>query len=159
MLMSVLMSSPGPLVVGLGLIAGRSSTQLADFVRRSSELLALIVAYIVYRMTTRDGITDLDRKARLEQRSNLFVGAVMVLSGASMLFITLFSENTEKGNLYRAKSLMDICVTIALSTVALFPGSSASTWLDFTGSVIVALYLIRCGIKTIREQKGTKSNV
>ena len=39
-LMSVLMSSPGPLVVGLGLLAGRSSTQIADFVRRSSELLA-----------------------------------------------------------------------------------------------------------------------
>ena len=31
LLWSVIMSSPGPLVVGLGLIAGRSSTQLADF--------------------------------------------------------------------------------------------------------------------------------
>ena len=32
---SVIMSSPGPLVVGLGLLAGRSSTQIADFFRRS----------------------------------------------------------------------------------------------------------------------------
>ena len=36
LLLSVLMSSPGPLVVGLGLLSGRSSTQIADFVRRIS---------------------------------------------------------------------------------------------------------------------------
>ena len=47
-LWSVIMSSPGPLVVGLGLIAGRSSTQIADFVRRSAELLAIIMSFIVY---------------------------------------------------------------------------------------------------------------
>ena len=33
LLLSVLMSAPGPLVVGLGLLAVRSSTQIADFVR------------------------------------------------------------------------------------------------------------------------------
>lgn len=214
MLMSVLMSAPGPLVVGLGLLAGRSSTQLADFVRRSSELLALIVAWIVYRMTNREGTdcsgsqlnqstraaleAQLNRKARLERRSNLFVGAVMVLSGSAMLFITLFSENTEKGNvlpgliiailgviantifwvrytrlsrqtgnsilavqarLYRAKSLVDICVTTALATVMLFPGSPASIWLDRIGSIIVALYLVWCGIKTLREQTKTAEAV
>ena len=37
LLWSVIMSSPGPLVVGLGLLSGRSSTQIADFVRRSAE--------------------------------------------------------------------------------------------------------------------------
>ena len=55
LLMSVLMSSPGPLVVGLGLLAGRISTQIADFVRRSSKLLAIIMAFVVYNITTRDG--------------------------------------------------------------------------------------------------------
>lgn len=55
LLLSVLMSAPGPLVVGLGLLAGRSSTQIADFVRRSAELLAIIMAFAVYRMTTREG--------------------------------------------------------------------------------------------------------
>ena len=45
LLWSVIMSSPGPLVVGLGLLVGQSSTQIADFVRRSSELLAIIVAF------------------------------------------------------------------------------------------------------------------
>ena len=65
LLLSVLLSSPGPLVVGLGLLAGRSSTQLADFVRRSAELLAIIMAFVTYRLTTRDGETDLLRKAQI----------------------------------------------------------------------------------------------
>lgn len=191
LLWSVIMSSPGPLVVGLGLLSGRSSTQLADFVRRSAELLAIIVSFVVYRMT--NGSSDGDeRKAALERRSNLFVGAVMCLSGAAMLFVTLFSENAEKGNvipglviailgviansifwlrytalsrqtgssilavqgrLYRAKTLVDGCVTLALAAVALFPGSAAAVYLDFGGSIVVALYLIRCGIKTISEHK------
>lgn len=192
LLMSVLMSSPGPIVVGLGLMMGKSSTQLADFVRRSSELLAIIMSYVVYTVTNKEELYDEAKKARLERLSNLFVGAAMCLGGAAMLVIAIFSENTEKGNvipgltiailgviantlfwikytklshqshnailivqsrLYRAKSLVDTCVTIALGCVALFPGSAAAYYLDMTGSIIVALYLIWCGIKTVREYR------
>ena len=62
LLMSIIMSSPGPLVVGLGLIAGRSSTQLADFVRRSAELVAIIMSFVVYTLVTKDGVCDEDKK-------------------------------------------------------------------------------------------------
>lgn len=197
MLVSVLMSLPGPLVVGLGLMVGKSSTQIADFVRRSAELLALIAAYVVYRMTTHEGVTDLNKKARLERMSNLFVGGIMVLSGTVMFFINLFSESEEDGNvipglaiavmgviansifwfrytklsaqtgnsilavqarLYRAKALVDICVTAALAAVAIFPGSSGAQWLDFAGSIVVSLYLIWCGFKTIREHLHLTDN-
>ena len=190
LLMSVIMSGPGQIVVGLGLLMGKSSTQLADFVRRSSELLAIIVSFVVYNITNRDGKQDAEKKARLERVSDLIVGAAMCLGGATMLIIAIFSENTEKGNvipglaiailgviantlfwikytklsrqshntiltvqsrLYRAKSLVDTCVTIALGTVALFPGTAAAYYLDIVGSIIVALYLIWCGIKTLRE--------
>ncbi len=192
LLMSVLMSSPGPLVVGLGLLVGQSSTQLADFVRRSAELLAIILSYIVYTITNKNNYTDIEKKARLERMSNLFVGGAMLLGGTAMIFIALFSENTEKGNvipglsiavmgvianslfwrkytklskdtgnqilsvqacLYRAKTFVDGCVTIALATVAVFPGSQAAYYLDLIGSVIVAVYLIYCGAKTIRESR------
>lgn len=186
--MSVLMSAPGPLVVGLGLLVGKSSTQLSDFIRRSAELLAIIAAYVIYRHT--EGGADGAKKARLERFANLFVGAVMCLSGAVMLFVALFSGSSEKGNvipglviavlgviancifwlrygalsrrtgsailavqsrLYRAKTLVDGCVTIALGTVALFPGSAAAWYLDMIGSAIVAIYLVRCGVVTILE--------
>ena len=190
LLWSVIMSSPGPLVVGLGLLAGRSSTQIADFVRRSSELLAIIMSFVVYRVTTQNGIVDEKRKTKLEHRSNAFVGVMMCVGGGFMIALALISEVTDKGNvipglsiaimgviantifwhkytrlnkaepnailavqarLYRAKSLVDCCVTIALVSVAVAPTSPVSVWLDFVGSIIVAAYLIWCGIKTVWE--------
>jgi len=190
LLWSVLMSSPGPLVVGLGLLAGRSSTQIADFVRRSAELLAIIMSFIVYKLTTKDGACDEAKKAKLERGSNAFVGAMMCIGGGFMIALALMSEAEEKGNvipglaiavlgviantifwrrytrlnkaepnailavqarLYRAKSLVDCCVTIALLSVAIAPASQASLWLDLIGSIVVAVYLIWCGIKTVWE--------
>jgi len=190
LLMSVLMSAPGPLVVGLGLLAGRSSTQLADFFRRSAELLAIICSFVVYQLTNGEGEPDLERKRRLERRGNFFVGGMMCVSGAIMLLLAVFAGSSEKGNvipgltiavlgviantlfwrkytrlnrqepnailavqsrLYRAKALVDTCVTVALTSVALFPAAVFSAWLDLIGSMVVAAYLFWCGVKTIRE--------
>lgn len=190
LLWSVLMSAPGPLVVGLGLLMGRSSTQIADFVRRTSELLAIVMSFVVYRLTTRDGAVDETRRVRLERRSNAFVGAMMCLGGAFMIVLSFLGGSGEKGNvipglciavlgviantifwrrytrlnraepnailavqarLYGAKSLVDACVTAALLAVAVAPGSAVAVWLDFTGSIVVALYLIWCGLRTIWE--------
>lgn len=195
LLWSVIMSAPGPLVVGLGLLAGKSATQIADFVRRSSELLAIIMAYAVYKMTTRDGICDEARRARLERLSNIFVGAMMCVGGSFMIALALMPQAQDKGNvipgltiavlgviantifwrkytrlnraepnailavqarLYRAKSLVDSCVTAALLSVAIAPGTMVSIWLDFIGSLIVAAYLVWCGVKTIWEAAGGK---
>lgn len=191
LLWSVLMSAPGPLVVGLGLLSGRSSTQIADFVRRSAELLAIIMAFVTYRITTKGGETDGAKKDRLERISNLFVGAMMCLGGSIMLVLAFTAENEDKGNvipglviallgviantifwrkyarlnridpnpilavqarLYRAKSLVDGCVTLALLSVVFLPGSRFSHYFDLIGSVIVALYLISCGVQTVRER-------
>ena len=190
LLWSVIMSSPGPLVVGLGLLAGRSSTQIADFVRRSSELLAIIMAFAVYRLTTKNGACDEIRRARLERLSNVFVGAMMCVGGGFMIALAFMSDSADKGNvipgltiavlgviantifwrkyarlsraegssilavqarLYRAKSLVDACVTAALTAVAVAPGSEAAARLDFAGSVIVAAYLVWCGVRTVWE--------
>lgn len=192
LLLSVLMSAPGPLVVGLGLMAGRSSTQIADFVRRSAELLAIIMSFVVYRLTTKGGVCDEARRARLERNANAFVGAMMCVGGAFMVALAFLSDGGDKGNvipgltiavlgviantlfwrkytklnkaepnailavqarLYRAKSLVDTCVTAALLSVALAPHSPVSAWLDLVGSVIVALYLIWCGVRTVWESR------
>ena len=190
LLLSVLMSAPGPLVVGLGLLAGRSSTQIADLVRRSAELLAIIMSFVVYEITTKDGRAESGKREKLERRSNAFVGAMMCLGGSFMVLLALMADAGDKGNvipglaiavmgviantafwvkytrlnkkqpnailrvqsrLYRAKSLVDTCVTIALLSVVIAPQSVVSGWLDFAGSLIVALYLIWCGIRTILE--------
>ena len=193
LLLSILMSSPGPLVVGLGLLSGRSSTQIADFFRRSAELLAIIMSYVVYRITTKDNCRSDAHRLRLERRSNIFVGSMMCLGGTLMMFLTLTADSADKGNvipglsiavmgvianalfwrkytllnraqpnailqvqarLYRAKTMVDGCVTAALLSVVIAPASPLSRLLDFAGSLIVALYLIRCGLQTIMDAAG-----
>lgn len=98
LLASVLLSSPGPIVMGAALFYGRSSTQLADFIRRMAELAAIIVSWIVFRILHKNSEQDVMRKYKLERTANICVGAAMCLSGAAMLYIALTSPNTEKGN-------------------------------------------------------------
>ena len=59
-----------------------------------------------------------------------------------------------QSRLYRAKALVDGCVTGALLAVALLPGSSLALWLDRAGSAVVAVYLIHCGLRTLRETRA-----
>lgn len=98
LLASVIMSSPGPLVVGIGLFFGQSSTQLADFIRRTAELLAIIVSWIVYRILHKEGEPEEFLKDKLERIANLCVGGAMCLSGTVMIVIAIFSTASEKGN-------------------------------------------------------------
>jgi len=191
LVMSVLMSAYGPVILGLGLRVGHSSTQIADFVRRTAELLALIVALIVYAATNRADNMDEAQRGDLERKGNLFTGMVMCVSGGSMLLLSALSAGGDKGNvipalaiavlgviansifwrrytvlyhrqgnailgvqarLYGAKTAVDVCVTIALAAVLALPGTQAAYWLDKAGTLLVALYMIRCGIRTLQEQ-------
>jgi len=61
-----------------------------------------------------------------------------------------------QSRLYRAKSFVDACVTIALATVAVSPASAAAYYMDIVGSVVVAAYLIINGAITI-SGKNTKT--
>ena len=185
------MSAPGPLVVGLGLLVGKSNTQLADFVRRSAELLGIIAAYAVYLMTNKNGGCEAEKKEKLERISNIFVGLMMCLGGTIMFILALRSTSSEGGNvipglsiailgviansifwikytklnraepnailrvqarLYRAKTFVDSCVTIALLSVAIRPGTDFAFYMDKIGSAIVAIYLAWSGIKTLWER-------
>ena len=195
LLISVLMSSYGPVILGLGLRVGHSSTQIADFTRRTAELLALVVAFIVYAVTNRRQDMAESQKQELERKGNLFTGVIMCVSGLSMLMLSVLSTDTDKGNvipalaiaflgvvansifwrrytslyrkqgnailgvqarLYGAKTAVDVCVVTALAAVLIFPGTKASFWLDRIGSMLVSLYMIRCGIMTIMEQEKLK---
>ena len=189
LLASVLLSAPGPIVVGLGLFYGQSSTQLADFIRRSAELAAIIVSWATFRFLHTSGELDMHRKERLERTANVCVGAAMCLSGAAMILIALFSSSKERGNvipglviallgaitnswfwiryrsldrkkknvilkaqsqLYFAKSLVDICVSTALSFLLIAPTAYASRYVDLGGSMVVAVYLLINGLGIIR---------
>ena len=196
LLWSVIMSAPGPLIMGLGLIVGSSSTQIADFVRRSAELLGIVMAYVVYLITNREEKCSDEKKEHLEKISNIFVGAMMCLGGAIMIVLAFLSDNKDKGNvipgltvsllgavantifwrkytnlnkashnaiiavqarLYGAKSLVDVCVSATLVSVTVFPKALFSYYFDKFGSVVVAIYLIICGVQTIYERIKNKA--
>jgi hypothetical protein len=57
-----------------------------------------------------------------------------------------------QSRLYRAKSLVDACVTAALATVAIAPASTAAFYMDIAGSAVVAVYLIINGMTTLTEK-------
>lgn len=196
LLWSIIMSSPGPLVVGLSLITGHSSTQVADFVRRTAEFLAIIASYVVYTAIHKDGECDEQRKRMLEHRSNLFVGGMMCVAGAIMAVLAVVVSDEEKGNvvpglviallglvansifwikytrlnkaapsailavqsrLYRAKTLVDASVTVALTAVIINPDHAVVFWLDLVGSMVVSLYLFWCGAKTVYQEMRSKT--
>lgn len=98
LLFSILTSSPGPLVIGLGLLVGKSSTQIADFVRRSIELLAIILAFIVFSITTKEDSIDENKKRKYEKGTNIFVSIAMIISGIIMIILALTSKTEDKGN-------------------------------------------------------------
>lgn len=58
-----------------------------------------------------------------------------------------------QSKLYLAKSVVDISVAIALAFVALTPTSPFVGYVDLTGAVVVAAYLMITGINTIRGRQ------
>lgn len=98
MLLSVILSSPGVIVVGIGLLIGKSSTQTADFIRRSIELLAIIISFVIYCITTSGETTDEEKRRSLERTANIFVSVSMMICGVIMLCLAIFSESDESGN-------------------------------------------------------------
>lgn len=83
------LSLPGPLVTGFAAASSRSATQLADFIRRTTELLALGVSWWVFRKLNRGATPSEDERARLERLANRSVAAAMCCSGVAMLIVAV----------------------------------------------------------------------
>lgn len=88
LLAALLLSAPGPLVTGIAAVTSGSSTQIADLLRRTSELVATFASWLIYRKLQHREPTD-DEKVRLERQAALWVGGSMLLSGAMLLLIAI----------------------------------------------------------------------
>ncbi len=189
---ALLLSLWGPLATGIAVLLSQSSTQLADFVRRSVELAALTTSWLVFRHLMHRPQISAPRKHRLEQIAGRTVAFTMGLSGLSMLLYTLLwrLDHTPGGNvypglviaflgfgvnvwfwrrygilvresysllldsqkrLYLSKSIIDLSVMIALSSVALFPEHPGTILLDWLGSVVVSVYLLWSSVIMFRR--------
>lgn len=89
LLMALLLSMPGPLVTGLAAISSHSTTQLADFIRRSVELVALFLSWWVFRRLQQNTKISKEDQSRLEHAVGLSVAGAMICSGIVMLVVAI----------------------------------------------------------------------
>lgn len=84
---SLLLSAPGPLVTGLALLGSRSTTQLADFLRRGVELVAIFISWWVFRKIHGSAAMGEADQARLERAAGLTTAGAMMVSGVVLLVL------------------------------------------------------------------------
>ena len=89
LLISLLLSAPGALVTGLAVLSSHSTTQLADFIRRTMEAVALFLSWWVFRRLHGNTVPDQAAQVHLERVAGFSVAAAMTGSGAVMLVIAL----------------------------------------------------------------------
>ena len=87
LLSALLLSAPGPALISYAAMTSGSATQLADFLRRSAELVATFVSWMVYRKLRKDQIEDIHEIERLERLSSTTVAIAMSLSGMALLAV------------------------------------------------------------------------
>ena len=102
LLAALLLSMWAPLATGYAVIMSQSMTQVADFVRRSVELVALAVSWWVFRRLGRTADLDDDQQARMERTANLSVAVALYVSGIVMVILSLvrISSYLPGGNVY-----------------------------------------------------------
>ena len=195
LLIALLLSIPGPLVAGFAVISSQSTTQLADLIRRSVELIALFLSWWVFRQIQRNLTLNEEGQSQLERVAGMSVAAAMICSGFIMLAVALsrWSVFEPGGNvlpgltiaalgflvnswfwrrytvltnekystviatqqaLYRAKTSVDLGVVIALVAVAVAPAHPVTPYIDISGSIAVAGYLLWSGMRMARSHWG-----
>lgn len=102
LLTALLLSMWAPLTTGIAVIMSSSTTQLADFIRRSVELFALFISWRVFRHLQRDEKLGLAEKARMEKTAGLCVAITLCCSGVVMLGLAISRLNSFEpgGNVY-----------------------------------------------------------
>lgn len=85
---SLALSAWGPPVTLVAVVLGRSTTQLADFVRRSTELAAIAVAYLAHRRTAASDVPPSTR-VRWEARARWATRAALTSSGAAIATVAI----------------------------------------------------------------------
>lgn len=85
-----LISLTAPLATAAAFLLGRSAVQLADFIRRTSELLALFLAWLTLRKVSAGETAEYNYGyARLESLSSLLISVVMFISFGLITYSSL----------------------------------------------------------------------
>lgn len=90
LLASFLVSVWAPLATGVAAFLNPSATQLADFLRRSTELLALLLSWLVFRYLAGGEELAQETQAYWERVVNLSIAVALAFSGLILLFLAFF---------------------------------------------------------------------
>lgn len=94
LLIALIASIPGPVALALSLGGGFSVTQLADLLRRSCELLSVVLAFVVFEVSHR---ASSHSQGRLEALVRWVTGLSMVFSGLVVGWLAITSFGAERG--------------------------------------------------------------
>ncbi len=102
LLVAFLLSSWAPLTTGIAVILSNSTTQVADFIRRTAELVALFVSWQVFRYLLRNDKLELSSRAKIEKIAGLSVALALGCSGIVMFVLAISRISTFQpgGNVY-----------------------------------------------------------
>jgi divalent metal cation (Fe/Co/Zn/Cd) transporter len=92
LLVAFLLSVWAPITTGIAVLMSQSTTQVADFIRRTVELVALFISWKVFRYVEGGaGPRQLrpESKARVEKIASLSVAGALACSGLIMLALSL----------------------------------------------------------------------
>jgi len=102
LLAAVLLSAWAPLATGIAVLLSHSTTQLADFIRRTVELVAVLVSWLVFRYLERNASLDAVKRRRLTRAAELSVAVALTCTGSIVLILALsrLSSFQPGGNVY-----------------------------------------------------------
>ncbi|MGE4485807.1 MAG: cation transporter [Oscillospiraceae bacterium] len=87
LLIALLLSAPGPAIISYAAFASGSAAQMADFLRRTSELVATFVSWLMYHKLRKLPFENAGYSARLERLTNYTVAAAMSASGIALIIV------------------------------------------------------------------------
>ena len=88
LLIAFLLSVPGPLVTGIAVLSSHSTTQLADFFRRTVELLVLFISWWIFQQIHTKADLSVEKQQKLERAAGLSVAGAMASTGILMLVVS-----------------------------------------------------------------------
>lgn len=113
---ATLVCVPGPFLLVMGMLGGANTTQIADLIKRSCDLLTEVLAWLIYELTLCNFIKN-NTKHALEKLVKYFTGASMCISGGVMIYVAVADFGGTHGNMYPS---LFLAVTGAVINVILY---------------------------------------
>ncbi len=94
LMLSIILSAFGPFITLAAVFMSTSSTQLADFIRRTIELFVLVMAFIIYEKLAHPSLSE-QKKTQYKTIMRLSLLIILSLTTISLLGLVLYNLTTQ----------------------------------------------------------------